>query len=164
MSEARLFALALMALSVAVAGSALLFQYVGGLAPCPLCLYQRWPWYAAAALGLLALFLGGRRAGAWVLGLSGLLLVAGAGVALYHVGVEQHWIAGPTACSGVPGGTAETVEALRAQLMGTAPVRCDEIAWSLFGVSMAGWNAILSLAVALFAFWGFRRLRAGAPA
>ncbi|MBX6368946.1 MAG: disulfide bond formation protein B [Rhodospirillales bacterium] len=162
MSPARRLALELFVASTAVVGTALLSQYVGGLVPCELCLYQRWPWYATAALMLVVLLAGGGRAAAPVAGLAGLILLAGAGLAFYHVGVEQRWFAGPTACSGA--GAADSVEALKAQIMGTAPVRCDEVAWSLFGISMAGWNFIASLLVAAWAFFGAARLRRSARA
>jgi disulfide bond formation protein DsbB len=157
MSAARSFALELLVLSAAVVGSALLSQYWGGLVPCELCLYQRWPWYVVIVLTLVVALAGGGRAAAPVFALCGLVLVAGAGLALYHVGVEQGWVAGPTACAGA--GAADSVEALKAQIMGTAPARCDEVAWSLFGVSMAGWNAVASLLVAAYALWGTTQLR-----
>jgi disulfide bond formation protein DsbB len=159
---ARLLPLVLLAVSVLVVGAALVSQHVGGLQPCPLCLYQRWPWYATIALSLLAVLAAGRRGAHLVLALCGVLLAAGALLALYHVGVEAGVLQGPSACSGAA--AADTVEALRAQIMGTAPVRCDEVAWSFLGVSMAGWNALASIAAAGFAFWGFRRLRAEAAA
>ena len=157
MSAARRLALELLVLSAAVVGSALLSQYWGGLRPCELCLYQRWPWYAVVALALVVLLVDGGRAAATVFAVSALLLFAGAGLAFYHVGVEQHWFAGPSSCSGAA--AANSVEALKAQIMGTAPVRCDEITWSLFGISMAGWNLIASLLVAGFALFEGSKLR-----
>jgi disulfide bond formation protein DsbB len=160
MSAARRLSLELLVLSAAVVGGALLSEHVGGLRPCELCLYQRWPWYATIALTLVTGLVGAKRGVGPVLALCGLILLAGAGLAFYHVGVEQHWFAGPSACSG--NAAADSVEALKAQIMGTAPVRCDEIAWSLFGISMAGWNVIASLVAAGYAFWGARQLRRGA--
>jgi disulfide bond formation protein DsbB len=160
MPATRRLALELLVLSAAVVGGALLSEHVGGLRPCELCLYQRWPWYATVALTLVVALVGGRRGGAAALALCGLILLAGAGLAFYHVGVEQHWFAGPGACSGAA--AANSVEALKAQIMGTAPARCDEVAWSLFGISMAGWNLIASIVVAGYAFWAARQLRRGA--
>ena len=160
MSPARRLALELLVASTVVVGAALLSQYVGKLVPCELCLYQRWPWYATAALMLVVLLAGGGRAAAPVAGLAGLILLAGAGLAFYHVGVEKGWFALPAACSGA--GAADSVEALKAQIMGRAPVRCDEVAWSLFGISMAGWNFIASLLVAAWAIRGAARLRRSA--
>ena len=160
MFAARRLSLELLVLSAAVVGGALLSEHVGGLRPCELCLYERWPWYATIALTLVVVLVGAKRGAGAVLALCGLILLAGAGLAFYHVGVEQHWFAGPSTCSGAA--AADSVEALKAQIMGTAPVRCDEIAWSLFGISMAGWNLIASLLAAGYAFWGAYQLRRGA--
>src|SRR5260370_1783903 len=90
----------LLVASVAVVGGALLFQYVGGLEPCELCLYQRWPYYAAIVATGVALLSGGERAMEAVIALCGLLFAASTVLALYHVGVEHHLFAGPTACTG----------------------------------------------------------------
>jgi disulfide bond formation protein DsbB len=65
-------------------------------------------------------------------------------MAFYHVGVEQHWLAGPTACTASEGG-AMTLEQMKQQILGTAPVLCDRPAWTLVGVSLAGWNLLASL-------------------
>jgi len=134
--------------STAVIGGALLFQYAGGLQPCELCLIERWPYYVSIPLLLLALASGLRRAmTAAILAMVLLLFLAGSAVAFYHVGVEQHWFAGPAACTS-PATAAHTLEALKAQLMNQQPVRCDVVQWSLVGVSLAGWNLIASLALA----------------
>jgi len=84
-----------------------------------------------------------------VTGIAALAFLIGAGLAFYHVGVEQHWLAGPTACTGGTSG-ADTVEALKAQLLGRQPVNCDEPAWRLFGVSLAGWNLLASAVITIF--------------
>src|SRR5262249_8308733 len=76
-------------------------------------------------------------------------LVIGAGIAFYHVGVEHHWIAGPEACTGGPSGIT-SLEDLKKKLMATQVVRCDELAWTMFGLSVAGYNAIASLILAAF--------------
>ena len=134
--------------SIAVIAGAWLFQTVGGLAPCELCLLERWPYYIAIALLLLAFATGLRRGFATLLiTLVLLFYLAGSVLAFYHVGVEQHWFAGPSACTG-PTSAAHTVAALKAQLMGQQPVRCDEVQWSLFGISLAGWNLAASLVLA----------------
>ena len=148
-----------MAASVVALAAALGSQYLGGLAPCKLCLWQRVPYGLVIVIGVGALlwFTGARerRALTWA---AALAFAAGAGIALYHSGVEQHWIAGPTSCSGDASlNAAQTVEELRAQLLGTPIVRCDEIPWSLFGLSIAAWNALASLALA--AFCGVTALR-----
>jgi len=142
--------------SVAVIGGALLFQYVGGLVPCELCLTERWPYYIGIPVTLAALGVGGRRP--ITLGLIAivlLLFIGSSALAFYHVGVEQHWFQGPTACTGGSGG-AQTLEELRAQLMAQQPVRCDEPQWTLFGVSLAGWNLVASAVLAVLSFAALR--------
>ncbi|HSG54884.1 MAG TPA: disulfide bond formation protein B, partial [Paracoccaceae bacterium] len=118
------------------------FQHLGGLAPCKLCLWQRWPHAVAIAIGLVVLF-SNRFALAWLGALAALTTSA---IGAYHVGVEQGWWEGPTTCtsSGVGGLSADQ---LLDQIMSAPLVRCDDIAWQMLGISMAGWNAILSLAL-----------------
>ena len=130
--------------SAAVLGAVFAAQYWGGLLPCELCLAERWPWAAALAIALIATLVGSRPALPWAAALLALAFAAGSALAFYHVGVEQHWFAGPSACT-APAGAAKTVAALEAQLLHQKPVRCDQPAWSLFGVSLAGWNLVASL-------------------
>lgn len=155
-------ALVVLTASLAALAAALIAQYGFDLQPCVLCVYQRWPYVAAAVLAALSLLLPGR----WQVGLltaAALAVLAGAGIAAYHVGVEQHWWAGTAACTG--GGTPQTLAELRAQVMAAPVVRCDEVAFSLFGISMAGYNLIYALALALFTFVVMRRSAArGRPA
>src|SRR5690348_2127155 len=128
----RAFPAFVLAASAVVLGGALASQYWGGLAPCELCLVQRWPWGVAIVISFVATMVGSRPALPWVGVLLAAVFVASIGLAFYHVGVEQHWFAGPAACSGV-GTAADTVGALKAQIMRQQPVRCDEAAWSLWG-------------------------------
>jgi disulfide bond formation protein DsbB len=155
----RNFAAAVLLASAVVLGAALLSQYWGGLRPCELCLYERWPWAAAITVALVALFAGGRGGLPWLALALAAVFVIGAGLAFYHVGVEQHWFAGPSACTA---GTvkATTLEELKRQLSATAPVLCDKVQWSFLGVSLAGWNLLASLAMVAAcgaAFAGTRR-------
>jgi disulfide bond formation protein DsbB len=145
---------------IAAGGSALLlalafgFQHLGGLAPCALCLWQRWPHGAAVVVGALGLALPGAALpllGAVAAGTSG-------GIGGYHLGVEQGWWEGPATCSGGGAVGRLSVEELTAQIMAAPVIRCDEVAWSLAGLSMAGWNALLSLL--LMAVWISAALRA----
>jgi disulfide bond formation protein DsbB len=122
---------------------ALAFQYFGGLAPCHLCILQRWPHGIAVALGLLVL-VWPRRGLAL---LAGLVVLVGAGIGLYHVGVENGWWQGPTTCTAPAPGNVAPGELLD-QILATPVVLCDQVAWSMLGISMAGWNAILSLGLA----------------
>lgn len=143
MSRAGWYAALAGAGSAALLIGAFAFQYVGGLAPCHLCLLQRWPHGVAVALALVFLVMPRR-----FLALLGALAVAvGAGIAVYHVGVEQAWWAGPTSCT-APSAGAMSASDLMNQILTTPVVLCDQVAWSLWGISMAGWNAILSILLA----------------
>jgi disulfide bond formation protein DsbB len=142
--DVRGFPIFVLAASAVVLGVALLSQYWGGLAPCELCLLQRWPWAAAIAISFIAVMVGSRPALPWVALLLAAVFAIGSGLAVYHVGVERHWFAGPTACTGATT-AADTVEELKARILGQQPVRCDEVAWSLWGISLAGWNLLASL-------------------
>src|SRR4029077_10356584 len=155
------FPIFVLAASVAVLGGALASQYWGGLAPCELCVLQRWPWVVSIVISAIAIRVSGRLALSWVaLTLAAVFAVSGA-LAFYHVGVEQHWFAGPTACTGAAT-AADTVEALKARILGQMPVRCAAPAWSLWGISLAGWNLLASLVMAgscLAVFARRRRVR-----
>src|SRR5271154_5800061 len=105
----RVFAGLVLVASAAVLGSALLSQYWGGLAPCELCLLQRWPWGIAIAVSVIAWLADSRPALPWVSALLALVFATGAVFAFYHVGVEQKWFAGPSACTAHNGG-AMTLE------------------------------------------------------
>ena len=133
---------------------ALLFQYVGGLEPCNLCIWQRWPHLAV----IIAAFIGLR--GVMPRGMLWLTFIAGsisAGLGGYHAGIEYGFWAGPAGC------TANLVldgdiKALTQQLLITPLERCDEVPWSLFGLSMAGWNALISLDIIAAALISLRRI------
>jgi disulfide bond formation protein DsbB len=134
----------LLAISGAVLLTAFLFEHVGGLAPCELCWYQRYAHIAALAAAIPALVFCRRNGiSAPLLAASALALLIGAGLAGYQVGVERGWFQSSCAAS-ITGGT---IEQLRAQLRAAPVVRCDEVAWSLWNISMAGWNGMLSLAL-----------------
>lgn len=156
MRASRAIPLVILLASIALVGGALLFQYVGGLQPCELCLYQRWPYYIAIVLTLAALLLGRRKATLALVALCALLFLANAALAFYHVGVEQHWFAGPSACTGTLGGAGSLAD-FKARLMAQQPVRCDEAQWSLIGISLAGWNLLASLALLVFSITALRR-------
>ena len=118
-------------------------QYIGGLTPCEMCMWQRWPHYGAIAIALLA-FAIPNRALVW---LAALAILASGVIGGFHAGVEYHWWEGLTKCSQVPGtgGSGNII----ADIMKTPLVRCDEAQWTLFGISLAGYNAILSVGGAL---------------
>ena len=128
-------------------------QYLGGLAPCEMCYWQRWPHMGAIAFALIALA-GGRqlpdrgRSFVWLAAIS--ILVSGA-IGVYHAGVEAEVFEGFTQCTAVAsGGSSEDV---LNSIMNAPLVRCDQVQWELFGISMAGWNAILSIGSALVILW-----------
>jgi disulfide bond formation protein DsbB len=150
--------------AVAIAGigaatilGAYFFQYVLGLPPCPLCLEQRIAYYVAiplAAMVLLGVSVGAsRKTMLLALGAIALAMLWNAGLGVYHSGVEWQWWEGPRDCSGPvtnfgpAGGLLERIESTRV-------VRCDEAAWRFLGLSLAGYNVLISLALAAIALWG----------
>lgn len=135
----------------------LIAQYGFGLPPCEMCHWQRWPHIAALVLGLAALALPRWRAP--LLGLAALSFAITGAIGVFHAGVEWKWWQGLTSCSGTS--TATTLEDLRAQLMAAPLVRCDEAAIRVLGLSMAGWNALWSAALAAFALLAARRAAKG---
>ena len=152
--------MAMLGASVGALATAYTAELAFGLEPCVLCLYQRIPYAVAGLLGLLALLLPPGRYSVWAVAGCGAVFAAGAGIAFYHVGVEQHWWMSAASCGAAGGGPApETVEELRALLGAKPPKACDEIDWTLFGLSMATYNVAASLALAFGAFWGARRMR-----
>ncbi len=142
--------------SAALLLGALAFQHWGGLAPCVLCLWQRWPHVVAIAAALVGLFLirqGRMDASGSATLIAAAALAVTAGIGAYHAGVELHWWEGTAAC-GSTGPAATTASALRDRLLAAPVVRCDEVAWSFLGISMAGWNFLLSGALALIGLRG----------
>lgn len=142
-----------------ILGSALFGQYVLGWYPCELCLHQRVPYVVIivlAAIGLL--FRGKVRAQQILVWLCTVSLLTTAGIAAYHNGVEMKWIDAPSACSS--GSSAGlTLEQMRAQIMNAPLVSCDQAMAYIFGLSLAAWNMILSLGLALFSAWAFFAIR-----
>lgn len=133
------------------------FEFVLRYAPCPLCLTQRIPYYLVIPLAVVVA-IGAYTGASRKLVAAGLVLIAitmlvGAGLGVYHSGVEWKWWAGPSDCSGpitnfgAAGGLLQRIET-------TPVVRCDEAAWRLLGLSLAGYNTLISLAVAGIALWG----------
>ncbi|RRH73817.1 disulfide bond formation protein B [Falsigemmobacter faecalis] len=132
---------------LATAGSAALllgalgFQYLGGLFPCPLCIWQRWPHLAAVLIGLLAL-----RIREPLLPLAGALAaLTTAAIGGFHTGVELGWWEGLQSCQGAGIATLSLNDLLDPTANAPDPVRCDQVAWSFLGLSMAAWNMIASL-------------------
>lgn len=137
--------------SAALLLAAFAFQHLGGMAPCKLCIWQRWPHVAAIVIGVLALAIPGR-----LFPLLGLLAaLTTAAIAGYHTGVERKLWEGPASCSS--GGTSGvSAEELFDQIMAAPLVRCDEVPWEMLGLSMASWNGIVALVLALLWAWAAR--------
>ncbi len=130
---------------------ALAFQHLGGLAPCKMCLWQRWPHAAAALIGLFALALGRWSHGRIMPWLGMVAVLISAGIGGYHTGVERGWWAGPSSCSGGGGGDLLRMD---------GPldlVACDAVVWQMLGLSMASWNMLASLFLAAMWIMAARR-------
>ncbi|WCP72274.1 disulfide bond formation protein B [Sphingomonas hankookensis] len=133
-------------LPLTLIAGALASQYLGGLCPCEMCHWQRWPHYAAIGLAALSFVVprtSGKRALVILAGIA--ILVSGA-IGVFHAGVEYHWWQGITACANTLGATGGD---LLAAIVRQPVVRCDVPQWTLFGISLAGFNAILSITGAL---------------
>jgi len=137
------------------------FQYVLHYEPCPLCYQQRIPYYFAIPLGLLlaafALRGGNRTTVRYGLYLLALILVVSVGLGVFHAGVEWKLWQGPTTCAAGAPSSAPVGNILEALKKPVRAVPCDEAAWRLFGISLAGYNALISALAALIAFCGARR-------
>jgi disulfide bond formation protein DsbB len=137
------------------------FQYVLGLAPCALCLDQRIAYYVSIPLAIVLVFAAARQAPRPLLAAGFavivLAMVFNAGLALFHAGVEWKWWPGPRECSG-PIGDLGAGGSLLNQLESISLVRCDAAAWRFLGLSLAGYNVLISLALAATAAWGAVRV------
>lgn len=150
-------AAAVFLIGLATIGGFFFFQYVLGYPPCPLCLEQRIPYYFSVPLAAL-LWLGARYGASRKVLMLGFAVVAAAmvwdaGLAAFHAGVEWKFWPGPTDCSGPInplGGTGDLMKSLQSIRV----VRCDEAAWRLFGISLPGYNVLVSLVMAAAAVWG----------
>lgn len=144
----------LFGLALAVITAALLSEYWGGLMPCALCLKQRWPYYLAVPLLAVALAYAphAETASRGLLHTIGVIFLAGAGLAFYHAGIEYGAWAGPASCGG-GGAQAMDTQSLFEALATSSMVRCDAPAFTLFGISLAGYNMLASLALAGLAFY-----------
>lgn len=152
MLRPRLLALLL---PTALIGGALISQYGFGLYPCEMCHWQRWPHYAAMLVALGALMLGQRPGGRAMLWLAILLIATSGAIGLFHAGVEYHWWQGLTTCTSNGPMTMD-------DLLGQPLVRCDVPQWQIFGISLAGFNALFSLGGAALIGWlALREARAG---
>jgi disulfide bond formation protein DsbB len=150
-------AAAIAAIGLATIGGFLFFQYVLGYPPCPLCLEQRIAYYVCvplAAMILLGVSVGSsRKVLALALFAIGAAMLYSAGLGTYHAGIEYHWWAGPQDCSATMPDFSRGGSLLE-QINKSRVIRCDEAAWRLFGISLAGYNVLVSLVLVRIALWG----------
>ena len=148
--------LAIAAIGAAAIGGALIFEHVFGLQPCPLCLEQRIAYYVSIPLAVL-LLIGISAGAARKVLLAGFAVIAAgmlwnAGLGVYHSGVEWGWWPGPQDCSG-PVNSLGSAGNLLKKIESIRIVRCDEVQWRFLGLSLAGYNVLISLALAALALW-----------
>ena len=160
-AKARLLALVVPALLLS---GAYAFQYVPrafglphGLFPCEMCWWQRYPHFLAVALALLAFVIPVRFRRSAVLLAALAILVSGL-IGVFHAGVEYHWWEGLTRCTASGALSGSPGDMLR-DLMATPLIRCDTAQWTLWGVSLAGWNALFSLPAAILILWLLQKPR-----
>lgn len=136
-------------------GSALGFEHIGGYIPCALCLLQRQPYYYGIPVAILAALNAALGGPAWItralLGLVGIMMVVGAGMGVYHSGVEWHFWEGPATCATSASGVTQDAGNLLDDLNAIKGPSCTDAALRVLGLSFAGWNVIASLVLAAFA-------------
>jgi disulfide bond formation protein DsbB len=126
----------------ALMAGALGSQLIGGLVPCEMCHWQRWPHYTAIALSLLAFAVPARAAKTLLIALAALAILTSGVIGVFHAGVEYGYWPGPTHCASLVSGGGDILK----NIMATSMVSCDQPQWTFHGVSLAGFNAIISLA------------------
>jgi len=134
-------------------------QYLGGLYPCEMCHWQRWPHYAAVLLAAATFVVPQRSLRASLVLVAALLIGISGAIGLFHAGVEYHWWNGITACTTTVSMAGTTPAERLAAIMNAPMVRCDSAQWSLAGISLAGFNAIFSLGGAITIFVLMRKTR-----
>ena len=134
-------------------------QYLGGLYPCEMCHWQRWPHYSAVLLAAATFVVPQRSLRASLVLVAALLIGISGAIGLFHAGVEYHWWNGITACTTTVSMAGTTPAERLAAIMNAPMVRCDSAQWSLAGISLAGFNAIFSLGGAITIFVLMRKTR-----
>ena len=152
LGRAQIARLVALMLPLGLLGGAFGSQYIGGLHPCEMCYWQRWPHAAAILLAAIAFSAPApsQRSRLFTLLAAAAIAVSGA-IGVYHAGVELGIFEGITTCTSTV--RASSTDELLKQLMKVPLVRCDQVQWAFLGVSMAGWNAILSLTGAAAIAW-----------
>ena len=134
-------------------------QYLGGLYPCEMCHWQRWPHYSAVLLAAATFVVPQRSLRASLVLVAALLIGISGAIGLFHAGVEYHWWNGITACTTTVSMAGTTPAERLAAIMNAPMVRCDSAQWSLAGISLAGFNAIFSLGGVITIFVLMRKTR-----
>lgn len=165
-SPAASAALVVAGLGAATILGAYFFQYALGYLPCQLCFEQRIPYYIAIPFALVIAVAAMRSASRPVviggLALLALIMMVSTGLGAYHAGVEWKWWPGPVDCSGPLTGMGSAGDLLR-RMQSQTVVRCDDAAWRFLGISLAGYNALISLALVVVSAWGVIKERERAP-
>ena len=141
-------------ISFSLLASAISLEFFYGLEPCELCIWQRWPHVIIITIVILGLSVLDKN---WTLLLISISATVTGAVGFYHTGIEQGWWPGPLGCSNQFGSETD-ISNLTTLLLETPVVKCDEIVWSLFNISMAGWNSLVSFFIAIFSFFSWFRL------
>ena len=148
----------------ATVASALGFQYIGGYIPCALCLLQRDPYYYGIPVAIAAALSAAFRLPSWItrslLLIVGIMMIVGAGMGVYHSGVEWAFWEGPATCATSASGVTTNAGDLLGDLNAIKGPSCTDAALRIMGLSFAGWNVLASLALAALAFWGAARAKA----
>ena len=155
----RYIPIVLLLIAFTALGSAYTAEFAYNLEPCVLCIYQRIPFAVIGVLAVLAYLLEGRMAMVALTALAGIVLLIGAGLASYHVGVEQHWWASVASCIGASD-QALSMKEFQALLQQEPEKACDEVDWTMFGISMATYNVAFSGVLGLGGLWAAIKMRA----
>ena len=155
----RYVPIVLLLIAFTALGSAYTAEFAYSLEPCVLCIYQRIPFAVIGVLGVLGYLFKGRMARVVLTALAGIVLLIGAGLASYHVGVEQHWWASVASCGGAPD-QALSMKQFQALLQQEPEKACGEVDWALFGISMATYNLAFSGVLGLGGLLAAIRMRA----
>ena len=126
--------------SLALLIGAYAFEFLGNLKPCKMCLWQRWPHIAAIIIGILIFYSKSNL----LMRIASMIILFGAVIAFYHMGVEFQWWEGPTTCSSGSIANLSSTELMN-KILQAPIIRCNEVQWSFAGLSMAAWNGIFSL-------------------
>ncbi len=154
-------ALAILAAASATVGAALAFEHIGGYEPCALCLKERAPYYATIPVALAAVFAAWRRPNRLLatgfFAVITVVMLYGAGLGLYHAGIEWRFWEGPATCASGAAAPATVGAMLESLQPGNIGPSCTQAVWRLLGLSFAGWNAIIAAGMALLAGLGVVR-------